>query len=48
MFDSLDDQMKHDDAMETTSGQRMTKWAAIVAISLVFFGCLVVAIRMLG
>ncbi len=47
MFDSLDDQMKHDDAIETTSGQRMTKWAAIAAISLVFFGCLVVAIRML-
>ena len=47
MFDSLDDQMKHDDAMETTSGQRMTKWAAIAAISLVLFGCLYAGIRML-
>ena len=47
MFDSLDDQMKHDDAMETTPGQRMTKWLVIAAISLVLFGGLYTAIRML-
>ncbi|MCL5744387.1 MAG: hypothetical protein M1541_10750 [Acidobacteria bacterium] len=47
MFDSLDDQMKHDDAMETTPRQRMTKWAAVAAISLVLFGGLYAAIRML-
>jgi hypothetical protein len=47
MFESLEDQIKHDDALETTPGQRMTKWAAVVAISLVVFGSLFVAIRML-
>jgi len=47
MFESLDDQMKHDDAMETTSGQRMTKWAAVAAISLALFGGLYTAIRMI-
>ena len=48
MFESLDDQMKHDDAAETTSGQRMTKWAVVAAISLVVFGSLYAAIRMFG
>ncbi len=47
MFDSLDDQIKHDDAMQTTPGQRMTKWAAVVAISLMLFGGVFIAIRML-
>ncbi len=47
MFDSLDDQMKHDDAMETTSGQRMTKWAAVAVVSLLLFGGLLMAILMM-
>jgi hypothetical protein len=29
MFQSLDEQMKHDDALETTPGERMIKWAVI-------------------
>jgi len=47
MFDSLDDQMKHDDALETTSGQRMGKWVTIGALSVLLFAGLIFAIRML-
>jgi len=48
MFDSLDEQMKHDDATGTTARQRMLKWALISAASLLFFGGVYAAIRMLA
>jgi hypothetical protein len=48
MFDSLDEQMKHDDAAGTTARQRMLKWALIAIASLLFFGGVYAAIRMLG
>ena len=47
MFDSLDDQIKRDDERAITPGQRMTKWAAVATISLVLFGGIFAAIRML-
>lgn len=47
MFESLDDHMKHDQAMESTPAQRILRWvAAIVATVMVLFG-LYFAIRML-
>jgi hypothetical protein len=46
MFDSLDEQMKHDDALETTPKQRIAKWAAVTVLSILAFGGLYMAVRM--
>ena len=48
MFDSLDDQMKHDAHLETTKGQQAVKWAVIVALSILLFSGLYYAVRMMG
>jgi hypothetical protein len=48
MFTSLDEQMKHDDALQVTPGERMVKWAVITALSLVLFGGLYAAIQLLA
>ena len=47
MFDSLDEQMKHDDIIETTSSQRLLKWAAVIVISIVVFGGLYLTIQLM-
>jgi hypothetical protein len=46
MFDSLDEQMKHDAAAETTKGERTAKWAVVGALSVLLFGALYFAIRL--
>ena len=48
MFESLAEQMKHDDAVATSPGQRMTKWAAIAVVAVVVFGGLYYAIQAMG
>ena len=48
MFDSLADQMKHDDAAGTNSKERVMKWAVIAVVSVVLFSGLIVAIKMAG
>jgi len=48
MFDSLAEQMKHDDAIATSPRQRMTKWAAIAVFAVVLFGGLYYAIQTMG
>jgi len=45
MFDSLADQMKHDDATAATPRQRMTKWAVIVVVAVAVFGALYYALQ---
>jgi hypothetical protein len=45
MFTSLEEQMKHDDAISTTPRQRMTKWAVIAFVAVVVFGALYSAIQ---
>jgi hypothetical protein len=40
MFDSLDDQMKRDAQKETTSAERMMKYAAVAVASVLLFGSL--------
>jgi hypothetical protein len=45
MFQSLDEQMKHDDALGTTPRQRIVKWAVIVVAAVVLFGGLYFAIQ---
>jgi lipid-A-disaccharide synthase-like uncharacterized protein len=47
MFDTLDRQMRHDDSLETTSTQRMVKWALIAFASVLLFGGLYSAIQLL-
>lgn len=45
MFDSLDEQMKHDAAAETTKGERTAKRVVVGALSILLFGALYLAIR---
>ncbi len=47
MFDSLDEQMKQDDAAGQSPAERLFKWAAVVVISVLVFGGLYLAIQMM-
>ncbi len=47
MFDSLDEQMKRDDAQQTTPRERLFKWAAVAVLSVLVFGGLYFAIQMM-
>jgi hypothetical protein len=46
MFDSLDEKMKHDNAVETSRGERIAKGVAIAILSILLFGGLYWAVRM--
>jgi len=48
MFDSLDDQIKHDDEIEIPRSERIVKRVAISLLSILLFGGLYFAIRMVG
>lgn len=45
MFDSLAEQMKHDDATAASPRQRMTKWAVIAVVAVAVFGALYHALQ---
>ena len=47
MFESLDDQMKHDDKAEKTQKERVIEVLAIVVLSVVIFAGLFFGVRML-
>ena len=47
MFDSLDDQMKHDRQQSTTPRERMFLWVAVPVVSLLVFVGLYIGIRVL-
>jgi Ni,Fe-hydrogenase I cytochrome b subunit len=47
MFDSLPDQMKHDDAETTKTSERLIRWLAVLVISVLLFGGLYFGIKML-
>ena len=47
MFDSLDEQMKHDAAKETTTGEQAVKWIVVATLSVLLFGGLYFAVRLL-
>jgi hypothetical protein len=47
MFDSLDEKIKHDAAAETTSRERVVKGIVIAVLSILLFGGLYFAVRML-
>ena len=48
MFDSLDEQMKHDLEKQTSSQQRILLWIAIALASIVIFGGLYFGVSRLG
>jgi hypothetical protein len=48
MFDSLDDQMKHDREETTTPREKYLRWALVVVTSLILFGSLYMGVRLLG
>jgi hypothetical protein len=45
VFDSLAEQMKHDDATAASPRQRITKWAVIAVVAIVVFGALYFALQ---
>ena len=47
MFDSLDEQMKHDAEVETTKREQAVKWVVVAALSVLVFGGLFFAVRIL-
>jgi len=46
MFDSLEDQIKHDDHIVISRKERIVKGLAIAALSVLLFGGLYFAVRM--
>lgn len=48
MFDSLDEQIKHDLEQQTSSKQRMLLWLAIALASIIIFGGLYLGVSQLG
>ena len=48
MFASLEEQMKHDDAIATSPRQRMTKWAVVTFVAVAVFSALYYAIQAIG
>lgn len=47
MFESLDEHIKHSQALETTPVQRLMRWALALVVTLVVIGGLYVAIQLL-
>ena len=47
MFESLDEQMKHDDDETTTPRERVLKWVLVGIVSVLLFGGLYMGVRLL-
>lgn len=47
MFDSLDEQIKHDMKESTTTKERLFMWISIGVVSVLVFGGLFVGVRVL-
>jgi hypothetical protein len=45
MFDSLDEQMKRDEQEQTSTKERVLRYVAISAVSVLVFGGLAIAIQ---
>ena len=48
MFDSLDEQIKHDAAAGTTMRERMILWVTVGLVSIAVFGSLFRVVRWIG
>jgi hypothetical protein len=47
MFDSVDEKIRNDDAIETSRGERIVKIALVALLSILLFGGLYFFVRML-
>lgn len=47
MFDSLAEQIKHDEAGSVSNSERMLRWLAVTVVSFAVFGGLYFGIRLL-
>jgi uncharacterized membrane protein len=47
MFESLDEQMKHDEMEATTPRERYFKWVLVAIVSVVLFSGLYMGVRLL-
>jgi hypothetical protein len=47
MFESLDEQMKHDEMETTTTKERVLKWVIVGIVSILCFGGLYMGVRLL-
>ncbi len=47
MFDSLDERIRHDEAEDTTTKQRMMKGLLVALVSIALFGGLYFVVRIL-
>lgn len=47
MFESLDDQMKHDEQETVTPRERWIKWVLVGIVSILLFGGLYMGVRLL-
>ena len=47
MFESLDEQMKHDDAETTTPKERLLKWVLTGLVAVILFSGLYMGVRLL-
>jgi hypothetical protein len=47
MFDSLDEQMKHDDQLVTSARERFFKWGATIVIAIVVVGGIIMGIQLM-
>jgi len=47
MFESLDEKIKHDDAVEISRRERVVKGVVLAVLSILLFGGLYYAVRML-
>lgn len=45
MFDSLDEQIKKDENKQSTTSERVLRYLAIAAVSVLIFGGLVIAVQ---
>jgi hypothetical protein len=48
MFETLDDQIRHDVESESTRTQRILRWALALAVTVLVLGGLVLGVRTLG
>lgn len=48
MFEGLDEQIKHDDQMETTPRERLMKWVIVGVVAVAIFGGLYFGLQFMG
>ena len=47
MFETLDDQIKHDDQVSTSKAERLIPWLIAVIGAVIILGGLVIAVRLI-